>query len=500
MKWISKILLVLFLLFGVTLSGFLTYFGHPIVALICVALIIVSMVIFLKKSAYPFRFMYPGLVTFSFFMVLPIIFTVIIGFTNLGTGHLLSKDAATKILLSEVYTPEGGKFLTYGLSNEGDTYTVHATDELKDGNEYYSASFNLDSDETIALKSVDSVPTEFISKGKVFRILKDLKKLRLSLPTGEMLSFSRINSLSNVLQKFQLNEDGTITDNATGTVYSEDNERGFFVNGDDRLSPGYYVGVGFSNFTRLFVDDSVKESFMKIFIWTMIWAAGSVFLSFSLGISLALLVNNKKLKGKAIYRVLLIIPYSIPFFISILVFRGLMNKDFGIINEILSTWGLGPVNWLGDPIMAKISCLLVNLWLGFPYMFLVTTGILQSIPESVYEAALIDGAGRWDTFKSITLPMTFSAVAPLLVGSFAFNMNNFVGIYLLTGGGPPIAGATTPAGDTDILISYTYRLAFEAGGGQDFGLASSIAIIIFLIIAAITLVNFKASGMFKESK
>ena len=128
-------------------------------------------------------------------------------------------------------------------------------------------------------------------------------------------------------------------------------------------------------------------------------------------------------------------------------------------------------------------------------MFLIVTGILQSIPESLYEAAKLDGAGRIATFKNITLPLIMSAVGPLLVGSFAFNLNNFVGIYLLTGGGPPIPGASTAVGETDILISYTYRLAFEGGQGQDFGLASSIALFIFLIVSILTLINFKLSRM-----
>ena len=226
----------------------------------------------------------------------------------------------------------------------------------------------------------------------------------------------------------------------------------------------------------------------------------SVLLAFGLGIFLAILVNDGNLRFRPLYRVLLIIPYSIPFFISVLIFRGLFNKDFGMINNLLEMIKISPVPWLDDPLWAKISVLLVNLWLGFPYMFLVTTGILQSIPQSVYEAASIDGAGRWAKFRHITLPMVMSAVAPLLVGSFAFNLNNFVGIYLLTGGLPPMKGAMTPVGETDILISYTFRLAFEGGDGQDFGLASSISVFIFLIIAAITLLNFKYSGMMKEEE
>jgi ABC-type sugar transport system permease subunit len=267
-----------------------------------------------------------------------------------------------------------------------------------------------------------------------------------------------------------------------------------------KLSPGFYTFVGLKNYLLLLKDQRIKESFVKILSWTLIWALATVFLTFTLGLLLALALNQKKLMGKAIYRVLLIIPYSIPFFISVLIFKGLLNKDFGIINEFLSYFGMAKTDWLTDPFNAKISALLVNLWLGFPYMFLLITGILQSIPETVYEAAKMDGAGRFTTLKSITLPMVFSAIAPLLVGSFAFNLNNFVGIYLLTGGGPAMQNSITPAGETDILISYTYKLAFEGGQGQDFGMASSIALFIFIIITILTLINFKLSGMFKKDR
>ena len=193
-------------------------------------------------------------------------------------------------------------------------------------------------------------------------------------------------------------------------------------------------------------------------------------LTFLFGMTLAIILNEKDMFAKKIYRTLFVIPYSIPFFISVLIFRGMLNKDFGVVNEILASFGVEHnIAWLEVPMLAKISCLLVNLWLGFPYMFLVTTGILQSIPMSIYEAAKLDGSSTYNTFKKITLPLILKAIGPILIGSFAFNLNNFIGIYLLTGGGPPIPGSATPAGSTDILISYTYRLAFEGGKVKTLG-------------------------------
>ena len=178
----------------------------------------------------------------------------------------------------------------------------------------------------------------------------------------------------------------------------------------------------------------------------------------------------------------------------------MFNETYGIINRfVLPSFGLSPLKWFNDPFWAKTAVLTVNTWLGFPYMMTVSLGALQSIPDELYEAAQIDGAGKWKRFWKITFPLLMTTVSPLLVGSFAFNFNNFVNIYLLTGGGPPLPNTNTPAGATDILISYTYKLAFEGGRGQDFGFASAISMIIFLIVAGISFVNFKLSGSFEEN-
>jgi arabinogalactan oligomer / maltooligosaccharide transport system permease protein len=177
-----------------------------------------------------------------------------------------------------------------------------------------------------------------------------------------------------------------------------------------------------------------------------------------------------------------------------LVWAGMLNREFGIVNRMLDA----SIPWLTDPTMAKVSILLVNLWLGFPYMFLITTGALQSIPSELREAAAVDGANAFSAFRRVTFPLLLISVAPLLIASFAFNFNNFNIIYLLTRGGPPIVGAQTPAGHTDILISYTYRLAFEAGRGQDLGFAAAISVIIFVLVAAFSAFSFRYTRSLEE--
>jgi len=216
---------------------------------------------------------------------------------------------------------------------------------------------------------------------------------------------------------------------------------------------------------------------------------------------LALVLNDPNLRGKTIYRSLLIIPWAIPAFISVLVWKnGFFNETYGIINKFIISqlFGGTPIKWMNDPFWAKVAVLIVNTWLGFPYMMVVTLGALQSIPQDYYEAASIDGASKWQRFWKITFPLLMTTVAPLLVGSFAFNFNNFGNIYLLTGGGPAMPNTNTPAGSTDILISYTYKLAFEGGRGQDFGFASAISIIIFFIVGGLSFINFRLSGSFEE--
>jgi maltose/maltodextrin transport system permease protein len=263
---------------------------------------------------------------------------------------------------------------------------------------------------------------------------------------------------------------------------------------------GYKDYIGGENFAKIIRDPRISGPFFKIFGWTFAYAGLSVLLTFVVGLAFALLLNDVNLKGKVVYRTLLIIPWAIPAFISVLVWRnGFFNETYGIINRfILGNLGINPVKWLNDPFWAKVAILITNTWLGFPYMMTINLGALQSIPGELYEAAVIDGATRWKQFRQITLPLLMVAVAPLLVMSFAFNFNNFTLIYLLTGGGPAMAGTNTPAGSTDILISYVYKLAFEGSQGQDFGFASAISMIIFAIIAVFSYFNFRFSGSFEE--
>ncbi len=266
--------------------------------------------------------------------------------------------------------------------------------------------------------------------------------------------------------------------------------------------------VGLRNFMRILSGPETR-TFLRVFAWTIVWTCGSVFLSQAIGIVLAVLLSNKDLKGSNIYRTLFILPWAIPAFISVMMWQGLLNTEFGAINRILGTlhldtlivfvcglfgWEVStPISWLETPGFAHISVLTVNVWLAFPFQLTVCLGALQSIPTDVYEAASVDGASPLRQFRSITLPLLRNSLLPVLISSLAFNFNQFTAIYLLTYGGPPIPGSE--AGATDILITYSYKLGFNL---FQYGLACAYAIFIFFIVATLSGVNFKMTGAFDE--
>lgn len=248
--------------------------------------------------------------------------------------------------------------------------------------------------------------------------------------------------------------------------------------------------VGFKNFITIITQNEVN-TFVRVFIWTFSWAIISVVGMLAIGLLLAIILNTKDFKTKNFYRTLLIAPWAIPAFISVLMWQGLLWPDSGVINSLLGT----KINWLGDPNLARFSVLMVNIWLGFPFFMTLCLGALQSIPSELFEAAGVDGASKFQQFLKITVPSLAVTLFPAAVMSFAFNFNQFLSIYLLTAGLPPVAGSR--AGATDILVTYSYKLAFTL---FKYGLACAYAVIIFIVIAGICAINFQTSGTFKEAK
>jgi ABC-type sugar transport system permease subunit len=473
-------------------------------------LVIVTAIInyvYLSKKAYPLRYILPG----TFFMILlvvyPIIYTVYVSFTNYGTGNILTKDQVVEQIENRYYLPENTKDFNYEAFKLPDERKYAIL--LQDGDDYYlvidqtveevirnDARFiDLDGD-----GSIDKINNyEHLARADLLRNLSTLQNIEIPFDNN-IIKMRSLNVFSLYRQQFQyIESDDKILDLKNDISYFA--REGSFTSQDgEKLLPGFRTVLGWDNYIRLLTDDRVSGPFLRVFIWTFEWAILSVLTTFALGIFMAILLNDNTLRFRKFYRIVLILPYALPAFISVLIWRVLLNTEVGVVNQILKSLSLNSIPWLQSIFWSRFALIVINLWLGFPYMMLISLGALQSISPDLYEAAAIDGATGWQRFKHITLPLILVSLGPLLISSFAFNFNNFNVIYLFNEGGPPIVGAQTPAGGTDILISYTYRLSFESGRGADFGLASSVSIIIFMITAAITWFNFKYTGALEEVK
>lgn len=253
--------------------------------------------------------------------------------------------------------------------------------------------------------------------------------------------------------------------------------------------------VGFDNFSNLLTVPIWQDTFLSVFSWTVVWTVVATTLQIALGFFLAVLVNDPRVKFKKLIRTILILPWAVPAFVTILVFSAMFNDDFGAINRdiIIPYFGGDGIPWLSNPFYTRIAIIMIQTWLGFPFIFALITGILQSISQDWYEAADIDGASRFQKFKNITFPHVMFATAPLLIMQYASNFNNFNVIYLFNEGGPPVRGQN--AGGTDILISWVYKLTFDT---NNYSMAAVISIIMGLIVSIFAFYQFRKTRSFKE--
>lgn len=532
-------------------------------ALFLVLVFLIDFFIFNPKG-YPYRYVAPALVLLTVLVIYPIYFTVKTAFTNYGTGHYMSKEEAIERLLYDpVYTYEIENesveykvFVAYdGLTPiyddflilfkiEGNLFLAEKPIPVRkkgkdvllsesllvpiESSTYQLVPWSEELTEIRMITSEEKTYRAFYSpKEEFLRLNGSMFKSRIAQfhlqrsdfvhPNGNKYAlridrtgewnFLRIERLYrlDLVQTLENDKPRTrlvVVNNRTNKPLIE--REGSFYDVNEKNEEVYLIGyidsVGWKNFLRILRDPRISGPFFKIFAWTFFWALFSVVFSLAVGLPFALVLNDPKLKGRNIYRTLLIIPWAIPVFISALVWRnGLLNESYGVINKfLLPALKLPAIRWMNDPFWARVGVLLVNVWLTYPYMMTISLGALQGIPYELYEAAMIDGAGKFRRFTGITFPLLMTVIAPLLVSSFAFSFNNFTIIYLITAGGPPIPGSTTPTGYTDILISYVYKLAFQAGTGQDFGLAAAISILIFFLVGGISYINFRFSGVFEE--
>ncbi|WP_415950949.1 carbohydrate ABC transporter permease [Streptomyces sp. KLOTTS4A1] len=242
--------------------------------------------------------------------------------------------------------------------------------------------------------------------------------------------------------------------------------------------PATYESVGLDNYTAILTD----SVFWDRLGWTLVWTVSCVTLSFALGLGLAMMLN-RKVRGRGFYRMALILPWAVPAFVSVFTWRLLFNERSGLLNSLLTGGGIDAIPWLNDPTWAKISVIMVNVWLGVPFMLIAMLGGLQSIPGDLYEAAEMDGASAWQRFRHITLPglKPVASTVVLISGIWTFNM--FPVIFLLTRGGP---------GDsTEILVTYAYRLSFVVSP-RDYAGSAAWGVLILALLSLFAVIYRRA--------
>ncbi|HET7715838.1 MAG TPA: maltose ABC transporter permease MalF [Bauldia sp.] len=494
-RLLKAALLVLVGLGGLYVVWGLYLAGEPILAALVFATVAAVVTLFGWARFYNWRFVFPGVAAVALFILVPVVYTSAIGFTNFGSRNLLTLERVQDYHLAKLETAPGsgrpfaltadGLRLFFPASGDRPALITPAITEAADGRltaEFYQGE-----------------PPETLPVRDVLKHRGLLQTLSVSAPDGSVLTMSGLREFAAAEPIYELGEGGVLIAR-DGTRLIPNHETGFYeTEAGQSVPPGWRVGVGFRNFTRILTSEGIREPILQIFVWTCVFAFLSMVLTFTVGILLAIALEWPHLAFKGVYRVLLILPYAVPAFISILVFRGLYNQNFGEINLILSSlFGIKP-DWFTDPFLAKVMLLIVNTWLGYPYMMLLGMGFLQSVPTDHYKAAALEGSGAIRNFIAITLPQILPPFVPLLISNFAFNFNNVVLILLLTRGQPDIPGTSIPAGSTDILGSFTFRIAFQ-DSGQDFGLAGAISTLIFIITGIIAYANFRAMQRLARSR
>jgi maltose/maltodextrin transport system permease protein len=506
---IRQLLVVLAAMPALYLSFAVYQTGNVWVALPILIVVCLAAVVFLSKSGYTYRYLFPGLLGFGLFVILPIVYMVFLSFTKYSSQHLLPFDRVVALFRRETFPVGAGSYKYKLFAQRKNKYVLYLEDEGDAAKRFVSDPFELKAGEQPEgnreperLKALSpgttpkGIAKEFtqVTREKLFI---PMRGRRFALPDGTQLSLEGLQRFTPREPVWTLNRDGSLVNRKDGSVVRPDFEKGYFINQrGERVGIGFQTFCGLENYFRILTDPRIQGPFYRIFLWTIAFSAISVFLSFAVGILLAVILEWRELDFRRVYRTLLILPYAVPAVLSILIFKGLFNQEFGAVNEFLkAVFGFAP-EWETNAWGARAMILLVNVWLTYPYMMLICTGMLQSIPSGIYEASAIDGSNPLIDFFRITLPLIFPPLIPILVSSFAFNFNNFNLIYLLTTGGPQMPGGGI-AGETDLLVSYTFNIAFR-DSGRNYGLASAIATLLFLIVGFLSWINIKLGG--KASK
>ena len=506
-----------------------------------VAVAIIGMLIvnwlYLRRGGLPAKYLAPGVILLIAFQVYVLFFSAYTAFTNYGSYHNGDQNLAVSAIKAAGFGPVEGapQYDVKLVQDDKGRYNFMLTDAFNGKVLVGGSAVPLTEIPACSQAISEVIATNATTVAEAdckIEILADNIAIAVSAPgyteaTQTGLSKGQTNSLAalrlyldpnNTQGQFIKTEDLMVAvTNQEELIWNEEEKSflrvtdgvvfneavdGYFraggaEDGEKVSDIGWRVEIGLKNFEKIFTDEGLRQPLLKIISWTFIFAALSVLTTFIAGLAIALLFNDDRMRGKRVYRALMILPYAFPAFLSAYVWRGLLDTDNGFVNNAIL--GGAEIPWLTEEFPARVAVLLVNLWLGFPYMFLITTGALQAIPAELTESATIDGATPWQILRQIKMPLLLVTIAPLLIASFAFNFNNFTLIYLLTEGGPlDSASSGYDAGGTDILITFVYKIAFSSGGGQDYGLASAFSILIFIIVATFSLISFRRTRTLED--
>jgi len=480
------ILTDLLLLYGVTLM----YSQDEVAfALLLLVLATFGSWLLISKKHDNLRLAFPCLTLIATFTILPLIYTTNIAFTNYSADHRLSYERARAELLTQSWHPDGEHY-KFKLFREGPGLRLMLIDNTS-SEEHLLTGPIIVRDDTNAQQTVPAsisihrpvgaeLPPDDINKNSTV-----LANLVILLPDGTELSMINPNSFATKARLYQADEDRpypdpslALTDKRTGEILDADMAAGYFTrkHSTEPVAPGFITYIGWDNFRRIFTEPTIHNPLLKNCVWSVTFAAISVALTLTIGLLLAVLLQWPPLRGNNIYRCLLILPYAIPVFVAALMFRGLFGQNSGEINPLFGSESL----WFTNALLAKIMVIMVNTWLGYPYIMILCTGLLTDIADDLYEASALDGASPLQNLMYITIPIIIKPLAPALIASFAFNFNNLLLIAMLTDGAPHIPDS--PVGATDVVAGFAYQTAFVS---QDYGLAAAVAALTFLLMSAV---------------
>lgn len=467
----------------------------PLAAMVTATVAFLVLII-LKKSLSPWRWLATGIVLAVLFTVFPIFYTVYLSFTNMGSGHLLTKQQAITRLTAEEYVPDGSPSYAWEAYKGTDgSWELLLVDG--DGNASVATPGQAARPFTLA----GDPPATLDGR----RLLDAVEKVQAvqALSTVEFgaapqaVKVLDLGTAAAARPKYQYDAaHDTMTDLSTGTTYAA--VRGTFTSSDgQKLVPGFIVGTGADNYARFLGNEGYFKPLAGMIVWNLAFSLLSVLISFAIGMVIALLFDD--LPGKRFIRALLIIPYPVPVLVSLMVWRGLLNENMGLVTNFLtSIFGSAPA-FFTDPTWARFAVILINVYLSYPYFFVLASGAMRSISKDLYEAAEIDGASRWVVLRTITMPLILRILMPLLIASFSFNFNNFTIIWGYNAGLPAMADTIVPMGETDLLISFIYRLGFSSSNAADYGFSAAITVILFLFVGLMVYFQTRNARSIKEA-